>query len=228
MECTLTANIFSYLEQQYQSAPSQNRFVDLTKKALIGVVFLVACAVSPIFFAIDLISQMCKWTLDDGTAPPSATAGTGQSRSEGSFLDFYRGLSPDAHGVTIEQIWAYSSDELERHHNFIQWLFPNTNRGAYNPRAPVITREIAQAFRSDPELRRRMLRSLEVMLRFLGLELQENPTRIVRAQDFESRRQNWMDAHPHNLLRITRMIASLGHLGFPEHCAALCSCMGKF
>jgi len=41
-----------------------------------------------------------------------------------SFIDFYLGKFPNENGMTIEQIFTFSEEELGAHHNFIQWLFP--------------------------------------------------------------------------------------------------------
>jgi hypothetical protein len=52
------------------------------------------------------------------------------------------------------------------------------------------------------------------MLQFYGIELVNDKTGEVKtAANFETRFKNLED-HPHNNLRLTRILTSLGHLGF--------------
>jgi hypothetical protein len=76
----------------------------------------------------------------------------------------------DAHGRTQEDILAWSDSQLERCHNYIQMLFPVPEGSAFNWEAPIIDREVMEAFRSRSDLRDRLGRSFERMLEFYGFE----------------------------------------------------------
>ena len=55
-----------------------------------------------------------------------------------ALLDFLRGTGRDASGRSIAAIWAMSNDDLERHHDFIQWLFPLDTPSRAVPGSPVL------------------------------------------------------------------------------------------
>lgn len=131
--------------------------------------------------------------------------------------DFYRGTGTDSEGRTLAELWAYSDEQVEDVHDFIQWLFPLREPSRYNPDAPLLTDADITEFRADPELRRNLLRSFEVYLAFLDLRYEGD--RVVRAHDFGT---NDVFQYPdHNWLRITRVLASTRLLGLEAPSRAL-------
>jgi hypothetical protein len=125
-------------------------------------------------------------------------------------IDFYRGTGRDAQGRTLADIWAYSDDELESVHDFIQWLFPLREPSRFNPDAPLLTDSDIAEFRSSPALRENLLRSLEVFLAFVGLEYKDGS--VTKAPDFDIKGEVWQYPN-HNWLRITRVLTSTRLLG---------------
>src|SRR5215510_13222124 len=102
-------------------------------------------------------------------------------------LRFYRLEGPDARGRLLSEIWTWDAARLEDVHDYIQWLFPLGEPSAFNPDAPLVTAEVAQAFRHDSELQARLRRSLVLMLDFYGFTLTEHDgsgVTIARAPDF--------------------------------------------
>lgn len=136
-----------------------------------------------------------------------------------SIVAFYHGTGRDGAGRLIYEVWRFDDDEIEGHHDFIQWLFPLPDPSAFNPAAPLLTPEVAVAFHRTPELTRNLLRSLDMMLRFYGLK--RNGTAITRAADFEERQDWWLMPDDHNHLRLTRIMLSLAHLALPDEAAGL-------
>lgn len=65
-----------------------------------------------------------------------------------------------------------------------------------------------------------MLRSLDVMLAFYGLERHGN--NIVRSKNFKKRSKWWITKNNHNYRRITRILKSLRLAGLDEYADALC------
>ena len=126
-------------------------------------------------------------------------------------IEFYRGTGSDARGRNLERIWAYSDNEMEYHHDFIQWLFPLREPSQFNPDAPVLSDEDIRIFREDASLRENLARSFERFLSFLGLARDEK--RIGPGPDFE-RRSGVFTSPNHNWLRITRVLTphELPHL----------------
>jgi hypothetical protein len=114
--------------------------------------------------------------MDDPTSPlRSYLAGTGR----------------DGRGRTIDDVLAFSDDDLERVHDFIQWLFPLPTRSAAQPNAPVLSAADIAAIRSDEAALANLRRASERMLRF------------YRDTDF------WLARDDHNHLRITRILHAL-------------------
>lgn len=125
-------------------------------------------------------------------------------------LAFYRGEGTDGRGRRLAEILAWADDDLEDVHDYIQWLFPLPEPSPVNPGAPLLDAKAIAEFRSDAELRARLLASFTRMLRFYGVAIEggsvhELPNCVERAK-------NWLSPGNHNHLRITRIL----------RCAALC------
>src|SRR3546814_2102 len=118
-------------------------------------------------------------------------------------LAFYRGDAPDGAGRTIVEVWAFDHDDIERHHDFIQWLFPLPQPSRFNPDAPILTPETAAEFQASDDLRGRVSWSLDMMLAFYGFERADGAIRP--AADFEARAAAWAWTGDHNHLRLSRM-----------------------
>lgn len=144
-----------------------------------------------------------------------------------SLLRFYRLEGPDARGRMLSDIWTWDATRLEGVHDYIQWLFPLAEPSAFNPDAPLVTPEVADAFRGGPELQARLRRSLALMLDFYGLALTERDggVTIARAPGFAAKSRGWLNAGDHNHLRLTRMLTSLRLLGLAVYSRALYDCL---
>lgn len=125
-------------------------------------------------------------------------------------LAFYRGEGTDGRGRSLEEIQAWTDEELEDVHDYIQWLFPLPEPSPVNPGAPLLDAKVIEQFRTDPELQAKLLRSFSRMLRFYGVALEGGAIREL--PDCAQRAQNWLSPGNHNHLRITRIL----------RCAALC------
>ena len=125
-------------------------------------------------------------------------------------IEFYRGLAPDTEGRTLADLWAFSDDEMEEVHDFIQWMFPLREPSRFNPDAPLVTDADVEAFRADPTIRDSLRRSFGRFLAFLGLAIEG--ARVVKGPDFARKADVWRYPN-HNWLRITRVLASTRMLG---------------
>jgi hypothetical protein len=134
-------------------------------------------------------------------------------------VDFYSGKARDSCGRTLEEIHAWGYTELEAVHDYIQWLFPLPEASQYNPRAPVLDKELIAKFHADSDLRAQLLASLDLMLGFYGFE--RNNLSIIRSNSWEERRRNWLRPGNHNHLRLTRILKSLSLLGLKDYACAL-------
>ncbi|KAL6715237.1 hypothetical protein ACLMJK_007501 [Lecanora helva] len=118
----------------------------------------------------------------------------------------------DSKGRTLNQILAWTDKSLEDSHDYIQILFPLPEGSIFNSKAPLINRVVFTSFRTRPELRANLQRSLERMLRFYGLELNKTGA-ISLGPNYNDASKNWVKQTNHNHLRITRIIRSLRVLG---------------
>ena len=134
-------------------------------------------------------------------------------------------MSPDHRGRYLREILEWPDTALESVHDYIQWLFPLSERSGFNANAPVLDRETIQEFRSRPDLQRNMRVSFLRMLAFYGLEIVEsNPPTVKRAPSFSERSENWLTASNHNH-RIKRILTSLRTLGLEGEAAAFFNCL---
>uniref|UniRef100_A0A0B7B733 Opioid growth factor receptor (OGFr) conserved domain-containing protein n=2 Tax=Arion vulgaris TaxID=1028688 RepID=A0A0B7B733_9EUPU len=134
-------------------------------------------------------------------------------------LKFYRSeieSTPD--GACIDEIlskWYGDYRFLERHQGFIQWLFP-IREGGMNCHAKPLQLHEAEAIKADPKAHKRFLEAYKMMLDFYGMKLVDEATgRLERSENWRQRFEylNWSS---NNYMRITRMLKSLGELGY-EH-----------
>ena len=139
-------------------------------------------------------------------------------------LLFYAGrLASRPEGGLIDDIhadWDGDWERLERHHGYIQWLFPVFENAGMNWQSSPLTKEGARAIRTDERMSLRVVASYKLMLRFYGFELEDERTGVVgRIHDEELYRQQIsnFNSSPHNFLRISRILVSLGELGFHRY-----------
>ncbi|XP_071750705.1 opioid growth factor receptor [Centroberyx gerrardi] len=139
-------------------------------------------------------------------------------------LKFYLNQFPSApDDVYIESFhkeWKTDYKRLERVHSYIQWLFPLREPGV-NYMASELTKKEIAAFKKSDEAKRRLVESYELMLGFYGIQLVNRETgEVKRAENWKERFGN-LERNMHNNLRITRILKSLGELGFEHYQAPL-------
>lgn len=144
-----------------------------------------------------------------------------------ALLEFLRGTGPDARGRAITRIWAMSNDELERSHDFIQWLFPLETRSEAVPDAPVLAPGERAILVRDRLIRANLRRSLDRMLGFYGLAWDSERRVIGLAPNFRDQAAVWLSPGNHNLRRITRILGCLVLAGEREAATALLACLSR-
>lgn len=103
---------------------------------------------------------------------------------------FLSGSGPDGAGRMLDDVLAFSDAELERHHDFIQWLFPLPVPSSAVPGSPVLTRGDIAAIAASRVATTNVLRGL------------------ARMTEFYAGTRHWLVFHDHNHRRITRIITS--------------------
>ncbi|XP_029973764.1 opioid growth factor receptor [Salarias fasciatus] len=139
-------------------------------------------------------------------------------------LQFYLNKFPSApDDVYIESFlkdWRNDYKRLERVHSYIQWLFPLREPGV-NYMASELTKKEIEAFKQSEDAKRRLVESYELMLGFYGICLvNKEKGEVKRAENWKERFGN-LERNMHNNLRITRILKSLGELGFQHYQAPL-------
>jgi len=114
-------------------------------------------------------------------------------------IPFLQGKNPDHQGRFHIDILAFSNEELEQWHDYIQWLFPLTDKSYGMPRAPIL--EDAEAIE--------LLKADETVL-------QNVRAALVRMQRFYTETDHWLERNNHNHRRITRILKSTALLGLTE------------
>ena len=131
----------------------------------------------------------------------------------------------DRRGRTRSSIIAWSDDELEYHHDYIQLLFPLPEGSPFNPSAPVIDEATFNAFRSRLELQTQLRASLQRMLHFYGFQFasetgssvgDSQESQVLNGSNYPEASRNWVRKFNHNHLRITRILRSLRVLGLEK------------
>ncbi|XP_007529102.2 opioid growth factor receptor-like protein 1 isoform X2 [Erinaceus europaeus] len=133
-----------------------------------------------------------------------------------SNLRFYKNKIPfKPDGVYIEEVlnkWKGDYEKLEHNHTYIQWLFPLREQGLNFYAKELTTYEIEE-FKKTKEAIRRFLLAYKMMLEFFGIKLIDKTGNVVRAINWQERFQH-LNESQHNYLRITRILKSLGELGY--------------
>lgn len=140
-------------------------------------------------------------------------------------LAFFNG-ERNTDGRTIDEILAGSDEELEWHHDIIQWCFPLHEPSGVNPDAPVVTVEEQKVLAAHPGVKKKMREVLERWLSFYGFELKGGE--VVRGEDFGEKSRRWNRHLDHNHLRITRIIRSLRLFGLEEEARAVHGAFAEF
>ncbi|XP_008854515.2 opioid growth factor receptor-like protein 1 [Nannospalax galili] len=133
-----------------------------------------------------------------------------------SNLRFYKNKIPfKPDGVYIEEVlnkWKGDYEKLEHNHTYIQWLFPLREQGLNFYAKELTTYEIEE-FKKTKEAIRRFLLAYKMMLEFFGIKLMDKTGTVARAVNWQERFQH-LNESQHNYLRITRILKSLGELGY--------------
>lgn len=156
---------------------------------------------------------------------PSNPATAASSGEQDPNYRFYRNeLSSQPDGDfcdAIHEKWDGNYNRLEMHHGYIQWLFPVFENAGMNFESSPLSKEGAALIRADPDCCKRVIKSYRMMLRFYGLVLADERTGQLERDATPEERLDNLNYSAHNWLRVSRIITSLGELGFRRYKAPL-------
>lgn len=121
---------------------------------------------------------------------------------------FYRNEMINTESIYLNDMWNLSPVDMEKKHDFIQWMFPTMEQSFYNKKAPVLSYYELEVLKHDSVVMQNFQKSIAVFLDFLGIELLSNQ-RVRLGKDFEYKSQNWLTPRNHNYKRITRLLTFL-------------------
>lgn len=160
-----------------------------------------------------------KQTLTDNTGSVvSFVAGYNANQtSRSDIILFYYGERVEACRHTLYEILnVFTIDCWERHHDFIQWLFPNKEPSQYNDNAPLLTNEDIEIFKNNEMLLSTVDDAVVEFLRTLGFRYNNYLSdRWNHEYVFTNLHYPHMYVFNHNHLRITRMIKFLKLIEHP-------------
>lgn len=109
-------------------------------------------------------------------------------------------------------ILLFSNEQMERYHNYIQWVFPTDIPSSVNSDAPLVTPNFCTQFASNEIAKHNYCLTCRKFLNFLGLDCQKHEnTNVIQSLAGSDRRFYALPYH--NNLRITRMLRSLRQTG---------------
>ena len=126
-------------------------------------------------------------------------------------LRFFREEPDGAIPHSLSDIARFSDGEMERYHDFIQWIFPTMERSRYRPSAPVISPQFADHLGSDECALKGYCKGCKRYLHYMGFDCNGH-SQIVELSDGIP----FWKLPGHNYLRMTRMLNSLRQTGHPE------------
>lgn len=129
-------------------------------------------------------------------------------------IEFYKGKGrANGRGPRFNDVLKYSDYELERTHDFIQWLFPDRT-GGVNRRAPRLTDSEVAMFRKSKKLRKRVVRATLRMLHFYGYIVVPEEMTVKKFRPIKRKEKGrWIGLYSvHNYKRITRMMIFLNRI----------------
>lgn len=108
-----------------------------------------------------------------------------------AIVRFLLGAGRDGAGRSLAKVLAMDNVQLERRHDYIQWLFPLPEVSSAAPGVPVLSPDDVMQIRSS------------------DIAVANLRAAAARMRDFYARTRHWLVPADHNHLRITRIIKSL-------------------
>ncbi|GAA6023347.1 hypothetical protein JCM8202_001399 [Rhodotorula sphaerocarpa] len=185
----------------------------------------------------DVLAFLLRYPSQASSSSFSTSTGAGvQGEAPSANLRFYQdrqaALPRRAKCSELQDELRGNWDELEYRHNFVQWFFPIREQGVNGHAQPLELHEI-EAIKSDPDAMARLIESYRIMLDFYGLRLVDPETGELDLEDpvgpdanssatagsssSPASRFRHLERHPHNFLRITRILKCLGEFGLDQY-----------
>jgi len=118
----------------------------------------------------------------------------------------------------IHTQWFAKFEFLEENHNYMEWLFPIFGSAGINVHTKPLTMEEAEVIRNSINCSIRFVKSYKLMLNFFGMKLEDELTgKVVRDEAIWQPRYCHMNTITNNSNKISRILKSMGQLGFERY-----------
>jgi len=115
-----------------------------------------------------------------------------------AITDFYQGFGTDDKGRSLDDYLLFSDEQLESVHDYIQWMFPNTEVSRFNIDAPLLTDADIELFMNDIPMMNNVTLACARMTKFYKF-----------SNIYVDAERQWVTQGNHNFLRLTRMLKFL-------------------
>ena len=137
-------------------------------------------------------------------------------------IDFLKGSCPDDCGRTIKEIMRWPDGQLEKCHDYIQWVFPNRHQSHFNPGAPILDDDTISQLLECPAAIRNIQCLLMRLYSFYSFQIvtfKDGTYQLELSPD--STKPWWITPGNHNYLRLTRILMTLNEMELQEDLFAL-------
>lgn len=135
-------------------------------------------------------------------------------------------------GHTLAEVLAYDDTRFDLEHGFIQWVLPNREPSKVNVDAPVLLDQDIELYHQSEQLRLACSRVAVRFLKSLGIsQVETSPLLLdsggstseclIKSVDFDKLSRQWLCAHSHHHLRITRFLNFNMAMGNYSQCEQL-------
>ena len=123
-------------------------------------------------------------------------------------LRFFRNENAPDIPYRHEEVVCFSNNDLEWHHNFIQWIYPTLQPSGACQNAPTIDEHFAEQLCADKCALKNFCKSCQRYLNYMNFDCDGN-SHIIDS----TRNELFYELPYHNYLRFTRMLDSLNQTG---------------
>lgn len=119
---------------------------------------------------------------------------------------------------TIHEKYFGQYDFLEENNLYMEWLFPIYGSAGLNPQTKPLSIQEAELLKNDIHCSIRVVKSYKLMLNYFGMKLVNDATgEIGRDPHIWEARYCRTNTCTNNNLKITRLLKSLGQMGFERY-----------
>jgi hypothetical protein len=140
--------------------------------------------------------------------------------------NFYCHKGTDAAGRTFDDIMAFNDEQLEKVHDYIQWIFPSLTPSGSQPQSPILDEETISVFKQSYIFSKRFHDALIKIFHFWNIPVIKGES--ISTDDMNTEGFEWLLRGNHNQLRISRVLESTRLLGYKDVTRDLFNKLVKF